>query len=101
MFLRHRGGVYRTPRLRPGAPPGEYPGVDAPDTRYARTPDGVYLAYQTVGDGPIDIAWQFDTLGDVDLVWEDEMTGRMFAGLQGFSRLILQDRKSTRLNSSH
>ena len=42
--------------------------MDAPDTRYARTPDGVYLAYQTVGDGPIDIAWQFDTLGDVDLV---------------------------------
>jgi hypothetical protein len=37
------------------------------DTRYAKTPDGVYIAYQTAGEGPIDLAWQFDFMGDVDL----------------------------------
>jgi hypothetical protein len=40
------------------------------DTRYAKTSDGVYIAYQTAGEGPIDLAWQFDFLGNVDLAWE-------------------------------
>jgi hypothetical protein len=30
------------------------------ETRYARTPDGAYIAYQVVGDGPIDLVWQLD-----------------------------------------
>jgi hypothetical protein len=38
------------------------------DTRYVKTPDGVYIAYQTVGEGPIDFVWQFDLIGDVDLI---------------------------------
>ena len=45
------------------------------DTRYAKTPDGVYIAYQTAGKGPIDLAWQFDFMGDVDLIWEDPQLG--------------------------
>ncbi|MFL5668167.1 MAG: hypothetical protein ACJ77U_02155, partial [Chloroflexota bacterium] len=27
-----------------------------PETHYLKTPDGVYLAYQVVGDGPVDIS---------------------------------------------
>jgi len=30
------------------------------DTKYANTPDGVYIAYQVAGEGPIDVVWQFD-----------------------------------------
>ena len=85
---------------------GEYPGVEkapyeeqVPDTRYAVTRDGVYLAYQTVGDATIDIAWQFDVLGDVDLVWEDDVTAPILHGLARFSRLILHDRRGTGLSS--
>jgi pimeloyl-ACP methyl ester carboxylesterase len=26
------------------------------DTRYAKTPDGAYIAYQVAGEGPIDLA---------------------------------------------
>ena len=70
-----------------------------PDTRYAVTRDGVYLAYQTVGDATIDIAWQFDVLGDVDLVWEDDVTAPILHGLARFSRLILHDRRGTGLSS--
>jgi hypothetical protein len=44
--------------------------VDTPRTKYAKTSDGVYIAYQTVGDGPIEIVWQFDWLGNVDTIWE-------------------------------
>jgi hypothetical protein len=42
-----------------------------PETHYARTPDGVYLAYQVAGDGPVDVVWQFDFVGNVDVAWED------------------------------
>ena len=29
--------------------------MDVPETRYAKTVDGVHIAYQVVGDGPIDM----------------------------------------------
>ena len=29
--------------------------VEAPETRYAKTADGVYIAYQTIGNGPMDL----------------------------------------------
>jgi hypothetical protein len=41
--------------------------MEIPDTRYAKTPDGVYLAYQAVGEGPIDLVWQYDLIfGNVE-----------------------------------
>ena len=43
--------------------------MEIPDPRYVKTEDGAYIAYQVVGDGPVDIAWQFGHLGDIDLVW--------------------------------
>lgn len=41
-----------------------------PQTHYLKTQDGVYLAYQTVGDGPVDLVWQWEWLGNVDTIWE-------------------------------
>jgi len=69
------------------------------DTQYARTPDGAYIAYQTTGDGPIDLVWQFDWLGNVDLVWEERTFGPFFTATARFSRLILHDRRGTGLSS--
>jgi hypothetical protein len=31
--------------------------VDFPETKYARTLDGVHIAYQVRGDGPIDLIY--------------------------------------------
>ena len=43
-----------------------------PETRYVKTPDGVYIAYQVVGDGPVDVALDFHSmLSNVDLMWEE------------------------------
>lgn len=69
------------------------------DTRYVQTSDGVYLAYQTAGDGPVDFVWQFDHTGDVDLVWEHPELGSWFRELAGFCRIILHDRRGTGLSS--
>ena len=34
--------------------------MDIPEPSYAKTGYDVHIAYQVVGDGPIDIAWQLD-----------------------------------------
>jgi class 3 adenylate cyclase len=71
----------------------------APETRYARAPDGAYLAYQTVGDGPVDLVWQFEWVGNVDTIWEHEPSAAWFRGLASFSRLVLHDRRGTGVSS--
>jgi len=70
-----------------------------PETHYAKTPDGVYIAYQTLGDGPIDIVWQFEWMGNVDTIWEYRPFAEWFRGLASFSRLILHDRRGTGASS--
>jgi class 3 adenylate cyclase len=73
--------------------------VAVPETRYAKTPDGVYLAYQTAGDGPIDVVWQFDLIfGNVEDLW-DSVVGDFLRELSSFSRLILHDRRGIGLSS--
>jgi len=73
--------------------------VEIRDTRYTQTSDGVYIAYQVSGEGPIDIVWMFDHSGDVDLVWELPSTGTFFRALADIGRLILHDRRGTGLSS--
>jgi pimeloyl-ACP methyl ester carboxylesterase len=68
-------------------------------TRYVKTSDGVYIAYQITGEGPIDLVWQFDYVGDVDLMWVDFGWGPLLREFASFSRLILHDRRSTGLSS--
>jgi hypothetical protein len=59
----------------------------------------VYIAYQTFGDRPIDLAWQFDLFGNIDVMWELPMYATFFRALAGFSRVILHDRRGTGLSS--
>ena len=70
-----------------------------PHTDYVETDDGLYIAYQTVGEGPIDIAWQFEWVGNIDVVWEYQPYAEWFRGLASFSRLILHDRRGTGASS--
>jgi class 3 adenylate cyclase/pimeloyl-ACP methyl ester carboxylesterase len=73
--------------------------VKIPDPRYVRTPDGTYIAYQIIGDGPVDIAWQLDYVGNLDCAWDSPLDSALYEGLSSFSRLILHDRRATGLSS--
>jgi class 3 adenylate cyclase len=73
--------------------------MEIPDSRYVKTEDGAYIAYQVVGDGPVDIAWQLGHLGDIDLVWGLPWESTWFEGLASFARVILHDRRATGLSS--
>ncbi len=73
--------------------------MDLPDPQYAKTADGAYIAYQVVGDGPIDIAWQLDFMSNLDLAWESPITRTWHTGLASACRLILHDRRATGLST--
>ncbi|HXJ62354.1 MAG TPA: adenylate/guanylate cyclase domain-containing protein [Actinomycetota bacterium] len=75
--------------------------MEPPDTQFAKTPDGAYIAYQVTGERPVDVAWQFDWLGNIDLVWEVPRFWDVLAGIASFARLILHDRRATGLSSAN
>jgi class 3 adenylate cyclase len=65
-----------------------------PETRYVKTPDGVYIAYQVAGAGPVDVAADFHSLlSNVDLMWEEPIWQPFMAATAEMSRLILHDRR--------
>jgi hypothetical protein len=73
--------------------------MEIPDPQYVKTGDGAYIACQVVGDGPVDIAWQTDFAGNLDVWWELEWDRAWLEGLAGFARLILHDWRATGLSS--
>jgi pimeloyl-ACP methyl ester carboxylesterase len=68
-----------------------------PETRYAKSGD-VNIAYQVVGDGPIDLVWVPGFISHVEVGWEDPSFARFFQRLASFSRLILFDKRGTGLS---
>jgi pimeloyl-ACP methyl ester carboxylesterase len=70
-----------------------------PETHYVKAADGAYIAYQVMGEGPVDIVWQFEWIGNVDTIWEHRPSAEWFRGLASFSRLILHDRRGTGASS--
>jgi class 3 adenylate cyclase len=66
------------------------------ETRFAKTGDGVYLAYQVVGSGPVDVVMDFHAFaGNVDLIWDEPDWGPFLAGMAEFARLIVHDRRGS------
>lgn len=68
-----------------------------PQTRYAKS-GKVSIAYQTVGDGPIDLVLVPGWISNIEVFWEDAHVARFFEKLATFSRLILFDKRGTGLS---
>jgi len=68
-----------------------------PEIRYALSGD-VHIAYQVVGDGPIDLVQVPGWVSNVELAWEDPGYARFLRRLASFSRLILFDKRGTGLS---
>src|SRR5262245_56034567 len=66
----------------------------AADTRYAQS-GGVNIAYQVVGDGPVDVVYVPGWVSHVELAWELPELTAGFERLASFSRLILFDKRGT------
>jgi len=67
--------------------------VDIPEIRFAKSGD-VHIAYQVVGDGPIDLVWIHDWISNLELQWEEPLQARFLQQLASFSRLLLFDKRA-------
>ncbi len=68
-----------------------------PATRYAKSGD-VEIAYQTLGDGPIDLVWVAGFVTHLDVYWEAPRATVLLRRLASFSRLILFDKRGMGLS---
>jgi class 3 adenylate cyclase len=75
----------------PSAPP------EIPDVRYARSGD-VAVAYQVVGEGPVDIVFFRGMAGDLLSTWDQPLLVRHVEGLAAYSRLLMLDKRGTGLS---
>src|ERR1700674_5685320 len=64
------------------------------ETRYAKS-SGVNIAYQVVGDGPVDLVYVPGWVSHVELAWELPELVLGFERLASVSRLILFDKRGT------
>ncbi len=63
-------------------------------TRYA-VQDGAYIAYQAVGDEPLDLLHIGTWTSNLDAMWEEPSIVRYFGRLASFSRVICFDKRGT------
>jgi class 3 adenylate cyclase/pimeloyl-ACP methyl ester carboxylesterase len=61
-----------------------------PETRFAETPGG-RIAYQVVGDGPIDVLVTHSPFSPIDLMWDEPGLVRFLHRLSSFSRHVWFD----------
>ena len=56
------------------------------------------IAYQVVGEGPVDLVYVLGWVSHIDLLWEEPSSARFLERLASFSRLILFDKRGTGLS---
>ena len=68
-----------------------------PETRYAKSGD-LNIAWQLVGEGPIDLLYVPGWVSNVEAMWEEPAMAGFLGRLASFSRLILFDKRGTGLS---
>jgi class 3 adenylate cyclase len=68
-----------------------------PETRYAQGPGG-NIAYQVVGDGPIDLVVVPGWFSHVDMLWGHPGWASFIGDFASFARVILYDKRGTGLS---
>ncbi len=69
-----------------------------PDTRYTKTVDGVHVAYQTVGDGPVDLLRIGAYFSNIEHAWALPVSVHVNESLASLGRLIMLDGRGTGLS---
>ena len=69
-----------------------------PETLYAKTNDGVWIAYQTLGDGPVDLIVVHEWVSHLEVFWEQPRIAQMLRSLAKGARVISFDKRGTGLS---
>lgn len=72
--------------------------MQIPETRYAKTVDGVHIAFQVLGAGPNDIVYVPGWISNVETNWDLGHYATLFRGLAAHGRLIVFDRRGSGLS---
>src|SRR4029450_12377120 len=71
---------------------GMIPTMSGTDVQYAWNHE-VALAYQVVGQGPVDLLYMQSSISNVEVNWEHPMLAGFLRELAGIGRLIVADRR--------
>lgn len=74
-----------------------YAGGVRPEIAYARS-GGLRIAYQVLGEGPLDLVFMPGFVSHLDLAWEEPHLARFLRRLGSFGRLIWFDKRGTGLS---
>jgi pimeloyl-ACP methyl ester carboxylesterase/class 3 adenylate cyclase len=77
--------------------PEDQPMISMPETRYAKSGD-TYIAYQVMGDGPVDLVFVPGFMTHLDMQLEQPLYASFMARLASFCRLIRFDKRGTGLS---
>lgn len=94
--LRAPGVIDLLPRVL-SQPPAQFALERPPDTLYATSGD-VNIAYQVIGDGPLDLVFVMGWVSHLEYFWREPSFARFLLRLASFSRLILFDKRGTGLS---
>ncbi|HMB29927.1 MAG TPA: alpha/beta fold hydrolase [Blastocatellia bacterium] len=76
------------------------PAATRPKTQYATSTGGVNIAYQVIGNGPLDLVLVMGWVSHLEYSWQDPSFARFLTRLASFSRLILFDKRGTGLSDA-
>jgi class 3 adenylate cyclase len=65
-----------------------------PATRYVKS-DDVHIAYQVIGEGPLDLLFVPGFVSHIEEIWQSPAASSFLRRLASFSRLILFDKRGT------
>jgi len=69
--------------------------MNVPETRYAKTSDGVHVGYQVVGSAPIDLVFVPYDYSNIEASWDLPVFSAFVRGLASEARVLLFDRRGT------
>jgi len=69
-----------------------------PEVRYARSRDGIDIAYQVRSDGPVDVLFVPGFVSHLDLMWDLPPFAAISDALAGCGRLVTLDKRGTGLS---
>jgi pimeloyl-ACP methyl ester carboxylesterase/DNA-binding winged helix-turn-helix (wHTH) protein len=82
---------------KPESPRFEFILDRPPETMYARSGD-VNIAYQVIGEAPIDLVFVMGWVSHLEYFWRDPSFARFLLRLASFARVILFDKRGTGLS---
>ena len=91
LLLSNPSAAPRHPALGPEA------ACEIPEVRYTLSGE-VNIAYQVVGDGPIDLVFVMGWISHLEYFWTEPSFARFLRRLAGFARVILFDKRGTGLS---